>query len=110
MIGSEKGEDDILPRTDVSFNNGYTASLDNGVLYINNEPYTNVSEVIALVDAVPEEEVGVLSFEPGRVFYHTLELCNHAHQCVASNPIPSIVIRKLMIPPLKNHPTHYRLR
>ena len=92
-IGSEPtNSEDIFPRTDVSFNNGRSAAIDFGILYIDSSPLGNVSDIIALNDGVDPQSVSGLLFEPGRPFYHTLELCNLAHSCVISQPRAAIFI------------------
>ena len=91
-IGSEPESSDIFPRTDVSHNNGRSARFDDGVLYIDDFVYSNISDIIALADGVSPSEVDGLFIEPGRLFYHTLEFCSLSHTCVISEPQNAIVI------------------
>ena len=96
-IGSESQSTDVLPRTDVSFNNGRSATIADGVLLVDTTPLANLSDIIALADGVSSEVVRGLSFEPGRLLYHQLEFCSLAHTCVESDSLNSIVIRELII-------------
>ena len=91
-IGSEPESSDIFPRTDVSHNNGRSARFDDGVLYIDDFVYSNISDIIALADGVSPSDVDGLFIEPGRLFYHTLEFCSLSHTCVISEPQNAIVI------------------
>ena len=56
-IGSEPQTADILPRTDVSFNNGRSATIDAGILYVDSTPLANLSDIIALTDGVSAASV-----------------------------------------------------
>ena len=93
-IESEPQAADTLPRTDVSFNNGRSATIDAGVLYVDSTPLANLSDIIALTDGVTAASVNGLLFEPGRLLYHWVEFCSLAHTCVTSDPLSSIVIRE----------------
>ena len=93
-IGTEAESDDVLPRTEVSFNNSMRAELEAGTLYLNGAAFASFSEIVRQVDGSTEETQFVL--EPGRVVYNTLELCNFVHRCVAIQPSPAILIRKFI--------------
>ena len=94
-IGSEKQTTDILPRTEVSFNNSRSATVDSGVLYLDGAAFANISEIIALAEGKEEDPADSLFyFEPGRLLYHSVEFCNFVHRCVVTETNPSIVIRK----------------
>ena len=94
-IGSEKQTTDILPRTEVSFNNSHSATVDSGVLYLDGTAFANISEIIALAEGKEEDPADSLFyFEPGRLLYHSVEFCNFVHRCVVTETNPSIVIRK----------------
>ena len=94
-IGSETQATDILPRTEVSFNNSHSATVDSGVLYLDGAAFANISEIIALGDSKEEDPADSLFyFEPGRLLYHSVEFCNFVHRCVVTETNPSIVIRK----------------
>ena len=91
-IGTESGSADILPRAEVSFNNSLSAEIEGGLLLLNGIEFANISEIIALQtgEMVPQHFV----FEPGRLIFNTLELCNFVHRCVPVNTHPSILISK----------------
>lgn len=86
-IGSEPEQTDILPVTDISYSTEYQASIDNGVLFIDNVAFSNLSQL----------NNDDWYFEPGRLLYHTIEFCTLAHNCKAIDPRPAIVVRKLSI-------------
>ncbi len=97
-IGSEEGmvSLDIFPRTLVSFsNNSQSAAISGGVLYLGDQPFANLSEVLALtegraVNAMDDQ----FYFEPGRLLYHSLEFCNFVHRCTFVTTSPAILLRK----------------
>ena len=89
-IGTEPELGDILPKTEVSFNDSSRAEIQGGTLYLNGASFANVSEIIA---AHYGELASIFfEFEPGRLVYNTLELCNFVHRCVAVETHPSILI------------------
>lgn len=97
---------DILPSTDVSYNNGHMATISEGtVLYIDDVPFSNVSDILAIADGTDASSIDGLFFEPGRVFFHTLEFCTFAHNCEQSDSRAAIVIRKLVNVQIKPHIT-----
>lgn len=88
-IGTSRQADDILPRTEVSFNDSTRAEFDNGIFYLNGRQFANVSEIVH-----SSQEGSYFLFEPGRLVYNTLELCNIVHRCVAVETSPKVFIRK----------------
>ncbi len=95
QVGSETLSDDIIPKTEVSFNNSRSAAVQSGVLYVGGAPFANLSEVIALAEGKVEDPAdNELYLEPGRLYYNSLEMCNFVHRCVVAETAPSIVIRK----------------
>ena len=87
-IGSEPGQTDFLPVTDVSYSTEYHASINNGILFIDNIAFSNLSQ--------PNTEGNSdWYFEPGRLIYHTVQFCTLAHNCITIDPRPAIVIRKM---------------
>ena len=89
-IGTEPEADDVLPRTEVSFNESRTAEIDRGILFLNGGAFANVSELITRSEGTGAEFV----LEPGRLVYNTLQLCNFVHRCVEVQSSPSILIRE----------------
>ena len=86
---------DILPRTEVSFENSHSAAVDGGILYLDDIAFANISEIIAVAEEKREDPADrFFYFEPGRLFYHSLEFCNFVHQCVVTETNPNILIRK----------------
>ena len=54
--------------------------------------FATISEILSRVEVT---ENGVyFVFEPGRLVYNTLELCNFVHRCVAIDTSPSLLISK----------------
>ena len=93
--------DDILPKTEVSFNDSRRAEFEGGILYLNGSAFANISDLIALAESTGEGDTvesdvgeGYFVFEPGRLVYNTLELCNFVHRCVAVETLPMILIRE----------------
>lgn len=94
-IGSVRREDDILPNTEVSFNNSQSAAVQDGVLLLNGFAFANISETIALAEGKEEDpNDNFFFFEPGRTIFHSLEFCNFVHRCTLVETPPSILIRK----------------
>lgn len=89
-IGTDTESTDILPKTEVSFNDSKRAVIEGGILYLNRAAFANISEIIA--SQTGEIESQHFIFEPGRLIYNTLELCNFVHRCVVVNTHPSILI------------------
>jgi hypothetical protein len=87
-IGSEPGYEDILPLIDVSYSTNQQAAFDNGVLYFGSAIFSNLSDLNTDIS----DTEGIF-FEPGRLFYHTVQFCTLAHNCITSDPRTSIVIR-----------------
>ena len=94
--------DDILPKTEVSFNASRRAEFEGGILYLNGAAFANISDLIARAESTGERDTAAESdagesyfvFEPGRLVYNTLELCNFVHRCVAVETPPVILIRE----------------
>ena len=94
--------DDILPKTEVSFNASRRAEFEGGILYLNGVAFANISDLIARAESTGERGTAAESdagesyfvFEPGRLVYNTLELCNFVHRCVAVETPPVILIRE----------------
>ena len=94
-IGSERLEDDVFPATQVNFNNSETATIESGVLYLDNNAFANLSEIVALADGKEEDPSdNLFFFEPGRLLYNSLEFCNFVHHCAIIGANPSILISK----------------
>ena len=91
-IGTEPEADDVLPRTEVSFNDSRTAEIDRGILFLNGGAFASVSELITRSEGTGGAAEFVL--EPGRLVYNTLQLCNFVHRCVEVQTAPSILIRE----------------
>ena len=80
-IESEPQAADILLRTDVSFNNGRSATIDAGVLYVDSTPLANLSDIISLTDGVSAASMNRLSFEPKIWhFCNVLKTLNNSYQ------------------------------
>ena len=94
-IGSSPSLDNVLPKTEVGFNNSRRAAFEGGILYLDGAAFANVSETMGQADGVRER--GDFVLEPGRLVYNTLEMCNFVHRCVAVETAPSILIRELCI-------------
>ena len=97
-LGTDSRSVDILPFIPVSYGDARYAEISTGALYINGTSFANLSEVLAIAESKEAElRDNLLSLEPGKVFYHTLQMCNVAHRCqdvTASNP--GIIIRECM--------------
>ena len=101
-IGTDPVSDDILPKTEVSFNASRRAEFEGGILYLNGAAFANISDLIARAESTGERDTAAESdaresyfvFEPGRLVYNTLELCNFVHRCVAVETPPVILIRE----------------
>ena len=94
-IGSEQFRDDVFPQTRVNFNNSETATIESGVLYLDNNAFANLSEITALADGKEEDPSdNLFFFEPGRLLYNSLEFCNFVHRCAIIGANPSILISK----------------
>ena len=86
---------DILPFIPISYGDAQYAEISTGVLFINGTPFANISEVLAIAESKEAEtRDNLLSIEPGRVFYHTVQMCNVAHRCQDVTSNPGIVIRE----------------
>jgi hypothetical protein len=101
-IGTDPVSDDILPKTEVSFNDSRRAEFEDGILYLNRVAFANISDLIARAESTGERdtesdgaEKSYFVFEPGRLVYNTLELCNFVHRCVAVKTLPMILIRPM---------------
>ena len=69
--------------------------MDGGILYLDNVAFANISEILALAEGRGEDPAdSSFYFEPGRLFYHSLEFCNFVHRCVVTETNPNILIRK----------------
>lgn len=79
----------------MNFNESQSATIESGVLYLDQSAFANISEIIALADAKEEDPLdNLFFFEPGRLIYHSLEFCNFVHRCAVIRTSPSILIRK----------------
>ena len=94
----QSAQGDVLPRTQVSFAGSQSAAVDNGVIFLNGAPFANVSESIALAEAKGEDPAdNELFFEPGRLLFNSLELCNFVHRCTIVRTSPTVVISEFLI-------------
>lgn len=97
-LGTESRSVDILPFIPISYGDARYAEISTGVLFINGTSFANISEVLAIAESKETEaRDNLLSIEPGKAFYHTLQMCNVAHRCqnvTTSNP--GIIIRECM--------------
>lgn len=86
---------DVFPRTLVSFNNSQSAAIAGGVLFLDDQAFASLSEVLALAEGRAVNEMdNQFYFEPGRLFYNSMEFCNFVHLCVFVTTNPSILLRK----------------
>ena len=54
-----------------------------------------MTEIIALAEGLAEDDVETqFVLEPGRLFYHTVEMCNFVHRCIVVEANPSVLIRE----------------
>lgn len=89
---------DILPFIPISYSDAQYAEISAGILYINGTSFANISEVLAIAESKEAEaRDNLLSIEPGRVFYHTLQMCNVAHRCQHVTSNPGIIIRECLL-------------
>ena len=97
-LGTAPREENILPSTLVSYGMATSAAIDAGALYIDRTIFATLSEVLALAEQKnPVVTDNLLSIEPGRTFYHTVEMCNVAHRCQEVVSSPGIIFRKSLI-------------
>ena len=97
-LGTNSRSVDILPFIPISFGDAQYAEISTGVLNINGTSFANISEVLATAESKEEEtRDNLLSIEPGRVFYHTLQMCNVAHRCQDITSNPGIIIRECVL-------------
>ncbi len=99
-IGSERDSTllDVFPRTLISFNSSQSAAIASGMLYLDDQPFASLSEVIALAEGREVDPVDdQFYFEPGRLFYHSLEFCNFIHRCTSVTVGPSVLISECRV-------------
>ena len=86
---------DIFPRTLVSFNNSQSATVSDGVLLLDGQPFATISEVVAIAEGKEvDPRDNQFYLEPGRLFYQSLEFCNFVHRCTIVNTGPAMLIRE----------------
>ena len=93
---------DIFPKTEVSFNGSTRAEFEDGILYLNGVAFASISEIIARAEGREEDnEESFFVFEPGKLVYNTLEMCNFVHRCVAVATSPNVLIRESRVKYIK---------
>ena len=81
----------MFPPTEVSFGGAESARINQRTLELNNMPFASIAEIFSLAEGTDND---LMSIEPGRVHYHTIQFCSFAHKCVNVTTEPTIVIRK----------------
>lgn len=92
-IGTDKDSADILPKTKVSHNGTeQSAIVQNATLFVGNVSLARVSELVARSQGKAEDLTdNIFRLEPGRVFYHHLDVCNLASRCVPVD-LPAVAV------------------
>ena len=71
--------------------------ISNGVLLLDGQPFASISEVVAVAQGKEvDPRDNEFYFEPGRLFYQSLEFCNLVHRCTIVDTRPSVLISEFV--------------
>ncbi|XP_019614832.1 PREDICTED: uncharacterized protein LOC109462715, partial [Branchiostoma belcheri] len=81
-IGSTEELEDIIPETQVGYNESGTVLIEDGQVLINGQVIANISDLRHMQnDDQSTPEVNKFNMEPGRKMYVKVKACNSAHKC-----------------------------
>ncbi|XP_078660674.1 uncharacterized protein LOC144905141 [Branchiostoma floridae x Branchiostoma belcheri] len=81
-IGSTGELEDIIPETQVGYNESGTVLIEDGQVLINGQVIANISDLRHMQnDDQSTPEVNKFNMEPGRKMYVKVKACNSAHKC-----------------------------
>ncbi|XP_078621329.1 uncharacterized protein LOC144887805 [Branchiostoma floridae x Branchiostoma japonicum] len=81
-IGSTEEDEDIIPETQVGYNESGTVLVDKGQVLINGRVVANISDLRNMQsEDQSTPKVNKFNMEPGRKMYVKVKACNAAHKC-----------------------------